>query len=211
MRDNRDRLADRLQELLAGSPIPWWEWDIADNRVTFNDVKVTNLGYDPAAFRGRGYEVCTSLVHPDDYERTMEAMRAYLSGRAPLYQIDYRIRDRQDKYHWYMDRGTAISFGEAGKPRVLRGLVIDLGAQLKSGKAEAEIMEMVRSSADPFANLKKGMVVVCSNCLKTRIAENSWVPVAQSFPLIAAADVCHILCPSCVRLLYPDMADRILA
>jgi PAS domain S-box-containing protein len=209
--EKKSKLTARLEELLATSPIPWWEWDLAQNSVTFNDLKVTNLGYDPAGFHGKGYEVFTSLVHPDDYERTMEAMRDYLSGRAPLYQIDYRIRDRQDRYHWYMDRGAAIFTDDTGKPRVLRGLVIDLGAQLKSEKAEHEILEMVRGSIDPFASLKKGMVLICSNCLKTRIGEDNWVPVAETFPQLAAAEVSHGICPSCVRLLYPDMADRILA
>jgi hypothetical protein len=208
--EKKSKLAAQLAELLASSKIPWWEWNIAENSVTFNDIKVTNLGYDPAGFRGKGFEVFTSLIHPEDYERTMDAMRDYLSGRAPLYQVDYRIRDRQDKYHWYMDRGTAIATDENGRPRILRGLVIDMGAHFHSDKAEEDLMKMVRSSAETFSNLKRGMVVVCSNCLKTRLSQNSWVPVTDTFPMIAAADVSHGICPACVRLLYPDMAERIL-
>ena len=208
--EKKSKLSAQLEELLASSEIPWWEWNIAENIVTFNDIKVTNLGYEPGDLQGKGFQAFTTLVHPEDYERSMNAMRDYLYEKAGLYQVDYRIRDRQNRYHWYMDRGTALSTDDAGKPLVLRGLVIDLGEHFRQAEAEENIMKMVRGSAGSFSNLKQGLVVVCSNCLKTQIAENSWVPVKNSFPMIAAADVSHGLCPSCLRLLYPDMADRIL-
>ena len=88
---SEDDLERFLDEALMSSAFAWWEWDIPANRVTSNDKKVEMLGRRPEDFRNAGYQAFTDLLHPDDHERTMRAMRDYLEGRASLYQIDYRI------------------------------------------------------------------------------------------------------------------------
>jgi hypothetical protein len=80
---------EKLDAILAQSQLPWWEWDIKKNAVSFNDLKVTLLGYNISDFRNCGYQCFTSLLHPDDYEHTMDAMHKVLAKKTKLYQTDY--------------------------------------------------------------------------------------------------------------------------
>ena len=91
---------------MGESPFPWWEWDVAGNVVKASPLKVEMLGYCFEDFRGKGYQAYTDLLHPDDFERTMQAMRDLLEGRAPIYLVDYRIHARDGSWRWYMDRGS---------------------------------------------------------------------------------------------------------
>ena len=73
-----------IEELLNESAATWWEWDISNNRVSFHPRKVEMLGYDMADFRGVGFEAFTKIIPPDDYERSMEAMRSVYLQQACL-------------------------------------------------------------------------------------------------------------------------------
>ncbi|MFM8319436.1 MAG: PAS domain-containing protein [Chloroflexota bacterium] len=80
------------------------------------------------------FEIC-SLIHPEDYEATMEHMRAYLEGRSDEWNVIYRIRRVDGSYAWYHDRGKAIQRDAAGKPLKLIGTVVDV-SEIKRLEAE---------------------------------------------------------------------------
>jgi PAS domain-containing protein len=87
-----------------------------------------------------------ALVHSDDYERTMQAMRDHLSGRRPLYEIDYRIRTASGAYTWYMDRGIITLRDADGRPLQLRGIVLDLGADVHAMAGDAAVVDVIRGA-----------------------------------------------------------------
>jgi two-component system CheB/CheR fusion protein len=70
-------------------------------------------------------EIC-SLIHTDDYDLAMDAMRDHLEGRKPLYDVAYRIRRKDGDYSWYYDRGGVTEWDTNGAPRRVVGTVIDI-------------------------------------------------------------------------------------
>lgn len=197
-----------LDEALMSADYAWWQWDIPRNRVTFNDLKVTWLGYDAEDFRDVGYEAFTDLLHPDDYERTMQAMRDYLEGRARLYEIDYRILRADGEYTWFMDRGCALESAPDGKPLVLRGLVIDLGEETRERVRDEIFLAQIREALFPYH--AEGAACVCVVCKKMKIENTNWIDVDRRFHRAFHGELSHGICPVCVRRLYPDQADAIL-
>jgi PAS domain S-box-containing protein len=104
-----------------------WYWDVENNIVEFNELKVTNLGYDVSEIpENCGYEFFTDKLHPDDYEGVMQNMRDHLSGKAPVYEVEYRIRTRNNEWRWYHDRGKITQHDKNGKPLFLAGIVFDI-------------------------------------------------------------------------------------
>jgi PAS fold. len=83
--------------------IAWWEMDMPEGRIRFDDRKATMLGYDPQIFEH--YRDFTNLIHPDDLNLAMQSMNNHLKGITEEYAIDYRIRDVSGNYHWYRDVG----------------------------------------------------------------------------------------------------------
>jgi len=196
-------------KLLGDSPFAWWEWDVVGNSVLFNDLKVTMLGYNPADFKGRGYEAFTELLNPDDYPKAMQAMMVVLKGETDLYQIDYRIRAQSGDYRRYMDRGTVIEKNVLGRPSRIRGIVIDLGRESEiSGNADT-LVKLLQETVKNYSAEKKSFLVICSNCKKAKYEKNAWVDISQELLQLVGEDLSHGICPDCMRLLYPDLYDKV--
>lgn len=111
---------------------PWagnlgmWRWDVADNKVVFNEKKVRQLGYHPKTIGEVGFEFFTQKLHPDDYEPVMQNMRDHLSGKTDAYETEYRIQHLEGHYLWYYDRGVITKRDQLGRPLVLEGIVFDI-------------------------------------------------------------------------------------
>lgn len=123
--DRANVAADRLENALKIGNMAWWEWDVPSGKVLYDERKATMLGYTTAEFPSDVYKVC-ELIHPDDYEATMDAMRSYLLGTGPAWDMTYRIRRKDGSYACYYDRGEIVERTAEGKPRRLVGTVIDI-------------------------------------------------------------------------------------
>lgn len=104
-----------------------WYWDVKTNTVTFNPIKVTTLGYDITEIPSpTTFQFFTEKLHPEDYEVAMNAMRAHLYGKNPVYEVEYRIQAKDGSYRWFYDRGTITQRTPEGKPLLLAGIVFDV-------------------------------------------------------------------------------------
>lgn len=126
---NRERArADELNRYLSTAlevgNMAWWRWDLVKDEVFMDDRKATVLGYTKAEFPSNVYEIC-KLIHPDDYEVTMQKMRDHLTGLTPHWDCTYRIRRKDGSYAWYYDHGV-ITERNGEKPLALVGTVIDV-------------------------------------------------------------------------------------
>lgn len=122
-------------ELLS---FPWignlgqWHWMVQSNHVTFNEKKITNLGYERNEIpENVGFEYFTTILHPDDYERVMENMGLHLKNQSDAYDVEYRILTKTGDYAWYYDRGKVTKRNEKGEPLVVSGIVFDISENKK--------------------------------------------------------------------------------
>lgn len=126
------RITNRLNAALQMGSMAWWEWDLKSGNVLMHEKKATMLGYSPEEFPTNVYEIC-KLIHPEDYERTMQNMRDHLEGRTAVYEVAYRIMKKDGGYKWYYDKGGVVERDKHGKPLKVIGLVLDL--------SESKLME----------------------------------------------------------------------
>ena len=190
---------------LSDSPFAWWEWDVVTNRLQFNALKASMLGYSPENFRGRGFQAFTELLHPDDYPKTMDAMHDVLAGRARVFHADYRIRAADGSYHWYMDRGYVVARDANGTPSRIRGIVVDLGREARAGNKVETLVRILSENAK-----QEGAVVpLCASCRRVE-SDGQWLPFQQDLSRMAGLPVSHGLCAECLRRLYPEIADDVM-
>jgi len=168
------------------------------------------LGYDPAQFRLKGYQAFTELLHEDDYEKTMDAMRMLLAGQTDLYQIDYRIRAADNSYHWYMDRGVVIERTGDNSIKKIRGIVIDLGNEVAAGSSREALVSLLEKTVIREGTQSISMLTLCAACEKAKIENEIWIPVSKEIASVTGEKISHGICPDCVRRLYPDLADKVL-
>jgi len=100
--------------------------DLKTGKVIFNENKVKMLGYSMKDFKDADYKSFTNLLHPDDHDRVMQAMKDHLEGLAEAYDVEYRIKAKNGIYKWYYDKGSIVERDQNGKPLVVKGIVIDI-------------------------------------------------------------------------------------
>ena len=119
---------DRLALAVRGSNVGVWENDMAGGDCRTGRVFCTNimepLGY-PAPTSAVDWETVAASIHPDDQPGVEQAMRDYLSGQTPEYQVEFRARHRNGSYRWMLSRGVAVQ-DAAGRPVRFVGTRIDI-------------------------------------------------------------------------------------
>ncbi|HJT19996.1 MAG TPA: PAS domain S-box protein [Nitrospira sp.] len=105
---------ERLELVIHGSNDGFWDgralpdrpWYSPETPVWYSPRVKTMLGYSDAEFPDV-LESWTSRLHPGDRERVFEALRAHIEQRIP-YDVEYRLKTKQNDYHWVRARGQAV-------------------------------------------------------------------------------------------------------
>ncbi len=126
----------RLETAMEIGNLAWWEMELPQGTIRFDERKAKILRYSPEKFVH--YSDFTALLHPNDYEQTMQAMRDHLEGKVSRYYADYRIQDADGNYHWFRDVGGITQSHADGTPKIVSGVVIDLTT---SKKLEVELTQ----------------------------------------------------------------------
>jgi PAS domain S-box-containing protein len=114
----------RIELAMESADMAWWEMDISTGAVTIHKRKAEMLGFPPEQFKH--YKDFMVLVHPDDNEKAMNAMRSHLEGLIDKYEIEYRILTKTGSYKWFYDIGSITKRDENGKPLKVAGLVLNI-------------------------------------------------------------------------------------
>ena len=76
-----------------------WYWNFKTNNVTFNHLKITTLGYTEEEIPEKvDYQFFTEKLHPEDYQKTMDAMLDHMYGKSSVYEVEYRIKTKEGAY-----------------------------------------------------------------------------------------------------------------
>ncbi|MFO7807619.1 MAG: PAS domain S-box protein [Candidatus Moraniibacteriota bacterium] len=135
---------DRLEDAMKAGNISWWEMELPSGEVNFNKRKAEMLGYSPKSFKT--YEDFTKILHPDDYERAMQAMRDYLKRKTKRYKVEYRIQKKDGTYKWFRDIGEITEKSKKGKK--ITGIVIDIDKRKEREKKLGETKERLERSQE---------------------------------------------------------------
>jgi two-component system, chemotaxis family, CheB/CheR fusion protein len=121
----------KLTTALEAGNMAWWEMQLPSGNVIFSKSKAEMLGRNPDDFKH--YSDFTSIVHPDDYNITMESMKNHLEGKTDIYECQYRIKNIKGNYQWFQDIGKIIS--KENDNIIISGIVIEV-----TNKKQTELM-----------------------------------------------------------------------
>ena len=116
--------------------------DVKTGKVIFNENKVKMLGYSMDDFKDADYTSFTNLLHPEDQDRVMQVMQDHLDGKRDDYEVEYRIKTKNEIYKWYYDKGSIVERNEKGKPLTVKGIVVDI-SRLKQSEILAKLSNKI--------------------------------------------------------------------
>ncbi len=106
-----------------------WDWDLRTDEVYYSPRWKSMLGFQESEIQGRPPEWIQRL-HDDDRQHFEKILRAHLGGDTPHFEVEYRIRHRDEAYRWMLCKGVAVR-NEDRTPVRLAGSQTDITARKK--------------------------------------------------------------------------------
>ncbi len=158
----------RLEHAMQAANMAWWGLDVSTGNITFNKRKSDMLGYPQEKFKH--YTDFMALVHPEDYERVMEAMKSHIHGTSIRYACEYRILTSSGKYTWFNDVGSVVKRDLNGAPLNIVGIVIDINERKRT---ERELL----NAKEKAEKGEKDLILLNQHLQEVR--ENEWALIAR--------------------------------
>ncbi len=135
----------RYEAILNGTNVGTWEWNVQSGETRFNERWAEIIGYSLEELAPITIETWIRFAHPDDLARSNAALRTCFDGDTEFYEAEVRMRHRDGRWVWVLDRGKVFSRDTDGKPLMMYGTRQDI-----SDRKRRE--EQLRQSEEAFRN-----------------------------------------------------------
>ena len=122
----------RLRLALEAGHMGSWEWELANNTLTWTPTLEKMHGLEPGAFRGTVAEL-EARIHKDDLSRFRSAIRRTIKQHKPLH-VEHRIVRPDGVTRWIEKRGT-IMRDDFGRPVRIAGVSLDVTERRENEEA----------------------------------------------------------------------------
>lgn len=124
-----------------------WDWDIPANKVVYSSRWKEILGYSDSGF-GDQHDAWTSRIHAKDARRVINAMQDCVTGAAPNFHEEYRLRSKDGLWKWVESHGAVVTRDAEGRALRVTGTLSDISA-----KKRAETENWNRANFDTLTGL----------------------------------------------------------
>lgn len=125
----RDRLESQrrtLRQIIDGTRLGTWEWNVKDGRTSFNERWAEIVGYSLAELEPTTIDTWARLLHPDDAAESERLLAEHFDGKSDYYEFEGRMRHKDGSYIWVLDRGKVTLRDEGGSPLMMFGTHQDI-------------------------------------------------------------------------------------
>ena len=167
---------ERLKLVLDGSNDGIWDWDVQCGRIDFNHRWANMLGYEPGEIQ-HNVQSWWDMIHPDDSSAVRKNLDEHLAGRTPFYESEHRVRTKDNRWLWILDRGKVVLRDQSGAPLRAAGTHSDISTRKnfetqlyeKTELLELEMAE--RQMAQEALAVKQSQLEALNNSLQARVEE----------------------------------------
>lgn len=105
----------RLANILWGTDVGTWEWNIQTGETRFNERWAEIIGYTLEELSPTTLETWQRLCHPEDLSRSAARLHQHFEHGEP-YECELRMRHKDSRWVWVLDRGKVVSRTADGTP-----------------------------------------------------------------------------------------------
>nr|WP_300988801.1 PAS domain S-box protein [Thiocapsa sp.] len=133
----------RLADIIAGTQVGTWEWDLVTNALTVNPRWAEMIGRRLEDLEPTTIETWRMFCHPEDLARSESAVARHLGGETDQYRCELRMLHDDGRWIWVQDQGRVSARDAHGRPLRMAGIHEDITV-----RQEAEIELMRRESLE---------------------------------------------------------------
>lgn len=145
-RRNLAESEERLKFALHGSNTGIWDWNIASGHTYYSPRWKSLLGFAEDELHAHAEE-WLKRVHPDDLPQVMERLKAHMSGENVFFESEHRLRNKDNRYIWVLERGMAVRDDKGTACRMV-GALVDISRRKEMEFALQRSEEEYRSVVD---------------------------------------------------------------
>ena len=158
----KKRLLDqkqRLHDIINGTNIGTWEWNVQTGETIFNERWANIIGYTREELQPISIESWKKFVHPDDFEASTTLLKRHFNGELEFYEYECRMKHKDGSWVWVFDRGKVATWDDTGNPLWMYGTHQDITdrkreeQELRIAKERAEESERRLNEAQQLAKL----------------------------------------------------------
>ena len=115
---------ERFQIVARATNDAVWDWDLASNKIWWNESVYTLFGYTPEEVQGDA-RWWSEHLHPHDKQRVISNNRAVIESGEQFWTNEYRFRRADGSYADILDRGYIVH-NSTGKAIRMIGAMMDI-------------------------------------------------------------------------------------
>lgn len=116
---------ERLNFAMEGTGDGVWDWSLNEGTIFYSEQWKQMLGYIGDEI-GDTLKEWESRVHPDDLQKSMNELERHFRQEIPVYVNEHRLRGKDGKYRWVLDRGKVVEWNDDGSPKRVIGIHTDI-------------------------------------------------------------------------------------
>lgn len=102
-----------------------WDYDYRRRDTFYSPMWSRMIGYEPGEISGEA-DAWLSLVHPYDLPTLLREEKRHLEGETEQFECEFRMRHKDGRWVWILDRGRVIARDETGQPLRMIGTHTDI-------------------------------------------------------------------------------------
>lgn len=115
------RQNERLQQIIHGTDIGTWEWNVQTGETIFNERWANIIGYELKELEPTSIDTWVKYAHPEDLQKSDSLLQDCFTGKAQQYEVVCRMKHRNGHWVWVLDRGKVLTWTKDGKPEWMYG------------------------------------------------------------------------------------------
>lgn len=136
----------RLADIIKGTNIGTWEWNVQTGESSFNQRWAEIIGYSIEELSPTDITTWTKFAHPDDLKKSNELLQKHFDGELDYYEAINRMRHKDGHWVWILDRGCLVSRTADGKPLMMSGSHADISKQKEADAKLANAYDLLEQS-----------------------------------------------------------------
>jgi diguanylate cyclase (GGDEF)-like protein/PAS domain S-box-containing protein len=135
---------DKLQKLtnvIDGTNLGTWEWDILTGEIRVNNHFAKMLGYSLKEMKSISVDSLSEFSNPDDLAKSRTIMIEYLNGENEYYDFEMRMKHKDGRWIWIHEIGKVTEKSIQGLPIKMFGTYADITFRKQADKILKESEE----------------------------------------------------------------------
>ena len=139
---------ERLQNVIEGTNVGTWEWNIQTGETIFNEKWAEIIGYSLDEISPTTIETWMKFANADDLKASEESLNNCISGKSEFYEAKCRMKHRDGSEIWVYDRGKVSKFDEDGNALVMSGTHTNIDAEVKAQEKLVELNKNLQKAVE---------------------------------------------------------------